>query len=167
MVTYGFEVNVAKGLTDISGVLVGHASDWEALTGCTVILTEAGAVGGVWVGGSATGTEELAALEPGHVAGRVHAVVLSGGSAFGLEAASGVRRYLERQGIGFETSAARVPIVPCAILYDLGLGRPASVPRARWARQRRAPRAAVRSRRAPWEREPGPRSASCSACSRP
>jgi len=114
--------NVTKGLTDIPGILVGHASDHEALTGCTAILTEAGATGGVWVGGSATGTEELAALEPGHVAGRVHAVVLAGGSAFGLEAASGVRRYLERKGVGFETSAARVPIVPCAILYDLGIG---------------------------------------------
>jgi L-aminopeptidase/D-esterase-like protein len=113
-----------RGLTDIPGILVGHASDYDALTGCTVILTGAGAIGGVSVGGSATGTEELAALEPGHVAGRVHAVVLAGGSAFGLEAASGVRRWLERQGIGFETGAARVPIVPCAILYDLGIGRP-------------------------------------------
>ncbi len=112
-----------KGLTDITGILVGHATDREGLTGCTVILAEAGAVGGVSVGGSATGTEELAALEPGHVAGRVHAVVLAGGSAFGLEAASGVRRALERKGVGFETSAARVPIVPCAILYDLGIGR--------------------------------------------
>lgn len=113
-----------NGLTAIPGIRVGHASDLEALTGCTAILTEAGSTGGVSVGGSATGTEELGALEPGHVAGRVHAVVLAGGSAFGLEAASGVRRYLERQGIGFETSAARVPIVPCAILYDLGIGRP-------------------------------------------
>ena len=123
MVTYGLRSNVAKGLTDIPGILVGHASDYDALTGCTAILAEAGAVGGVWVGGSATGTEELAALEPGHVAGRIHAVVLAGGSAFGLEAASGLRRYLERKGVGFDTSAARVPIVPCAILYDLGIGR--------------------------------------------
>jgi L-aminopeptidase/D-esterase-like protein len=112
-----------KGLTDIPGILVGHATDREGLTGCTVILAEAGAAGGVSVGGSATGTEELAALEPGHVAGRVHAVVLAGGSAFGLEAASGVRRALERKGVGLETSAARVPIVPCAILYDLSIGR--------------------------------------------
>ena len=112
-----------KGLTDIPGILVGHASDYDALTGCTAILTEAGAIGGVWVGGSATGSEELATLEPGHVAGRVHAVVLAGGSAFGLETASGVRRHLERKGVGFETSAGRVPIVPCAILYDLGIGR--------------------------------------------
>jgi L-aminopeptidase/D-esterase-like protein len=112
-----------KGLTDIPGILVGHASDTEALTGCTAILTTAGAIGGVSVRGSASGTEELATLEPGHVAGRVHGVVLAGGSAFGLEAASGVRRWLEQRGIGFETSAARVPIFPCAILYDLGIGR--------------------------------------------
>jgi L-aminopeptidase/D-esterase-like protein len=117
-------MKVTKGLTGIEGIRVGHASDLEALTGCTVILAEGGAVGGAWIGGSASGTEELAALDPGHVAGRVHAVVLAGGSAFGLEAASGVRRYLESKGVGFETSAARVPIVPCAILYDLGIGRP-------------------------------------------
>ncbi|HEX8984055.1 MAG TPA: P1 family peptidase [Bryobacteraceae bacterium] len=112
-----------NGLTDIEGVRVGHASDFEALTGCTVVLCEAGAVGGAEVLGSASGTQEVPTLEPGHVAGRVHAVVLAGGSAFGLEAASGVRRYLERKGIGFETGAARVPIVPSAILYDLGIGK--------------------------------------------
>lgn len=112
-----------KGLTGIPGIRVGHASDFDALTGCTVVLTEGGAVGGVAVTGSATGTEELGALEPGHVADRVHAIVLAGGSAFGLEAASGVRRYLEHKGVGFVTSAARVPIVACAILYDLGIGK--------------------------------------------
>lgn len=112
-----------KGLTDIPGIRVGHASDFDALTGCTVILCEAGAVGGASIGGSATGTEEVPALDPGHIADRVHAVVLAGGSAFGLEAASGVRRYLEHKGVGFETGAARVPIVPCAILYDLGIGK--------------------------------------------
>ena len=113
-----------KGLTDIAGIRVGHASDYEALTGCTVILCDGGAVGGVDIRGSATGTEELDALSPGHVAGKVHAVVLAGGSAFGLEAASGVRRYLERQGIGFPTGTARVPIAVGAILYDLGIGKP-------------------------------------------
>jgi len=102
---------------------VGHASDYDALTGCTAILCEEGAVAGADIRGSATGTEEFSVLEPGHVAGRVHAVVLAGGSAFGVEAASGVRRYLERKGIGFETRAARVPIVPCAIIYDLAIGR--------------------------------------------
>jgi L-aminopeptidase/D-esterase-like protein len=113
-----------KGLTDIPGIRVGHVSDFEALTGCTAVLCEAGAAGGAYVSGSATGTEELPVLDAGHVTDRVHAVVLAGGSTFGLEAASGVRRYLEHKGIGFETGAARVPIVPCAILYDLGIGKP-------------------------------------------
>ncbi|HWR53849.1 MAG TPA: P1 family peptidase [Bryobacteraceae bacterium] len=112
-----------KGLTDIPGIRVGHASDYEALTGCTVILCEAGAVAGADIRGSATGTEEFPALEPSHIVDRIHAVVLAGGSAFGLEAASGVRRYLEQKGVGFETGAAKVPIVPCAILYDLGIGK--------------------------------------------
>jgi L-aminopeptidase/D-esterase-like protein len=113
-----------KGLTDIPGIRVGHASDFDALTGCTVVLSEAGAVGGAEIRGSASGTEEFPTLEPGHVAGLVHAVVLAGGSAFGLEAASGVRRYLEHKGVGFPTGAARVPIVPAAILYDLAIGKP-------------------------------------------
>jgi L-aminopeptidase/D-esterase-like protein len=121
-------MKVTNGLTEIEGVRVGHATDREALTGCTVVLAEAGAIAGACIGGSASGTEELAALDPGHVAGRIHAVVLAGGSAFGLEAASGVRRYLERQGVGFETSTGRVPIVPSAILYDLGIGDPSIRP---------------------------------------
>ncbi|MEK7404303.1 MAG: P1 family peptidase [Acidobacteriota bacterium] len=113
-----------SGLTDIAGIRVGHASDYEALTGCTVILCDGGAVAGADIRGSASGTEEFPTMEPGHVTTHVHAVVLAGGSAFGLEAASGVRRYLEQKGVGFETGAARVPIVPCAILYDLGIGKP-------------------------------------------
>ncbi len=112
-----------KGLTDIEGIRVGHASDFEALTGCTVVLCEGGAVAGCDVRGSATGTEEFDLMNPLHVTDRIHAVVLAGGSAFGLEAASGVRRYLERKGIGFQTGVARVPLVPCAILFDLGIGK--------------------------------------------
>lgn len=112
-----------KGLTDITGVLVGHASDYEALTGCTAIIIERGAVAGVDVRGAATGTEELGALSPMHIADRIHAVVFSGGSAFGLEAASGARRFLERKGVGFQTPNARVPLVFGAILYDLGIGK--------------------------------------------
>ena len=112
-----------KGLTDIPGIRVGHVSDFDALTGCTAILCEGGAVGGVDIRGSATGTSEIDVLSPGHVTSRVHAVTLAGGSAFGLEAASGVRRFLEKKGIGFDTGAAKVPIVPCAILYDLGIGK--------------------------------------------
>lgn len=112
-----------KGLTDIAGIRVGHVSDYDALTGCTVILCDGGAVGGVDIRGAATGTGEIDVLRPEHVADRVHAVVLAGGSAFGLEAASGVRRFLEHRGIGFQTGAAVVPIVPCAILYDLAIGK--------------------------------------------
>lgn len=103
---------------------MGHVSDYDALTGCTVILCDGGAVGGVDIRGAATGTEEMDALRPEHVTDRVHAVVLAGGSAFGLEAASGVRRFLEHRGVGFQTGAAVVPIVPCAILYDLAIGKP-------------------------------------------
>lgn len=112
-----------KGLTDIPGIRVGHVSDFGALTGCTAIVCEHGAVGGVDLRGSATGTEEIATLDPGHLTGRIHGIMLAGGSAFGLEAASGLRRWLERKGIGYETGAAKVPIVPAAILYDLGVGR--------------------------------------------
>ena len=112
-----------KGLTDIAGIRVGHASNYDALTGCTVVLCESGAVGGVDIRGSATGTEEIETLRPGHIAGEVHGIVLAGGSAFGLETASGVRRYLEQHGIGFRAGPAVVPIVPCAILFDLGIGK--------------------------------------------
>lgn len=113
-----------KGLTDIPGIRVGHASDFDALTGCTAIICESGAVGGADIRGSATGTAEMDTLSPGHVTERVHGIVLAGGSAFGLEAAAGVRRYLAQYGIGFDTGVARVPIVPSAILFDLGIGKP-------------------------------------------
>ena len=94
----------------------------EACTGCTVILCEAGAVGGVDQRGGAPGTRETDALHPMHLVQQVHAVMLSGGSAFGLDSASGVVRYLEERGVGFDVGVARVPIVPAAILFDLGLG---------------------------------------------
>jgi L-aminopeptidase/D-esterase-like protein len=112
-----------KGLTDIEGIRVGHATDRDAITGCTVILCEQGAVAGADIRGSASGTAEFATLEPGHVTQRIHAVVLAGGSAFGLEAASGVRKYLARKGVGFRIAGAVVPIVPAAILFDLAVGR--------------------------------------------
>src|SRR5579863_5717164 len=112
-----------KGLTDIPGILVGHASDYDGLTGCTVILCESGAVSGGDIRGSATGTEEWDVLNPMHVTERIHAVVFSGGSAFGLEAASGARRHLDHKGIGFQTASGKVPIVVGAILFDLGIGK--------------------------------------------
>jgi L-aminopeptidase/D-esterase-like protein len=112
-----------KGLTDIEGIRVGHASDYDALTGCTVILCEHGAVASADIRGSAAGVSDFAVLEPGHYAEQVHAVVLAGGSAFGLEAATGVRRYLARKGVGLHFAGAIVPIVPSAILFDLAIGR--------------------------------------------
>src|SRR5258708_1407430 len=112
-----------KGLTDVPGILVGHVSDYDGLTGCTAILCEGGAVGGVDVRGSASGTEEFELFNPLHLTERIHAMVLAGGSAFGLEAASGVRRYLEHKGVGFHLSGPPVPLVACAILYDLGIGK--------------------------------------------
>lgn len=112
-----------KGLTDIDGLRVGHVSDFEGVTGCTVVLCGAeGAVAGVDVRSAAVGERELETLRPGHLVDRIHALLLAGGSAYGLEAATGVMRYLEEQGIGFDTGVARVPIVPAAILFDLGVG---------------------------------------------
>jgi L-aminopeptidase/D-esterase-like protein len=113
----------ANAITDVRGIEVGHAQDEGALTGCTVILCRKGAVAGVDVRGGAPGTRETDLLDPVNLVEKVHAVVLAGGSAFGLDAATGVVRYLEEQKIGFNTGAARVPIVPAAILYDLNLGR--------------------------------------------
>lgn len=114
---------MSKGLTDVPGVRVGHSTDLDAVTGCTAILCEAGAVAGVDVRGAATGLEELDVLNPLHLTPHIHGICLSGGSAFGLEATSGVRRWLEKKGVGFPTAYARVPIVPGAILYDLGIGK--------------------------------------------
>ncbi|MFC1923359.1 P1 family peptidase [Chloroflexota bacterium] len=110
-------------ITDIPGISVGHAQDEEALTGCTVILCEDGAIGGVDQRGGAPGTRETDAMHPMHLVNEVHAVVLAGGSAFGLDAATGVVNYLEERGVGFDVRVARVPIVPAAILFDLGIGR--------------------------------------------
>lgn len=112
-----------QGLTAIAGMRVGHASNFDALTGCTAILCDKGAVAGVDIRGSASETSSIDTLQPGHITGQVHAIVLSGGSAFGLEAVSGVRRYLEQQGVGFRVGRAIVPIVPGAILFDLDIGK--------------------------------------------
>jgi len=112
----------AGGLTDVAGLRVGHFTDARRPTGCTVVLAEGGAVGGVDVRGGAPGTRETDLLDPVNSVQQVHAVVLAGGSAFGLEAATGVVRYLEEKGIGFPVGAGKVPIVPAAILYDLGIG---------------------------------------------
>lgn len=115
MVMYG-------AITDVAGVKVGHYTDEKAVTGCTVILCEQGAVAGVDVSGSSPGTRETDLLRSGSLVERVQAVILSGGSAFGLDAAAGAMRYLEERGFGYETSAGRVPIVPAAIIFDLNIG---------------------------------------------
>lgn len=114
--------NKKRSITDVENILVGQVSDSKALTGCTVILCEEGAVCGVDQRGGAPGTRETDLLRPMHMVEKVHAVVLAGGSAFGLDAASGVMRFLEENKYGFDTGFAKVPIVPSAILYDLGLG---------------------------------------------
>lgn len=120
----------------IPGIRIGHASDFRGLTGCTVVLCEGGAVCGVDVRGSAAGTRELAPCLPGHLVDRVHAVFLTGGSAFGLDAAAGVMDYLESRRVGFAAGSFRVPIVPGAVIFDLGLGSGKARPdagMAKWA----------------------------------
>ena len=116
------EPAASKGLTAVAGVKVGHHTLSERPTGCTVILTEAGAVAGVDVRGGAPGTRETDLLDPVNMVQKVHGIVLSGGSAFGLDAAGGVMRWLEERGVGFDVGIAKVPIVPAAILFDLGIG---------------------------------------------
>lgn len=119
-----------KGLTDIEGIRVGHVSDYEAATGCTVVLCEQGAVGGLEMRGSATSTRATDAFHPNHLVEEVHGVVFAGGSAFGLEAVTGVMRYLERRRVGFHTGVARVPIVAGAILFDLAMASGSARPTA-------------------------------------
>ena len=109
-------------ITDVAGIKVGHFTDNRRPTGCTVILCEDGATGGVDVRGSAPGTRETDLLDPKNLVQQVHAIVLSGGSAFGLETATGVVRWLEERGIGYDVGVAKVPIVPAAILFDLTVG---------------------------------------------
>jgi L-aminopeptidase/D-esterase-like protein len=109
-------------ITDVAGIKVGHFTDSRRPTGCTVVLCEKGAVTGVDVRGSGPGTRETDLLDPINHVEHAHAILLSGGSAFGLDAAGGVMRYLEERGVGYLTPFARVPIVPAAILFDLRLG---------------------------------------------
>lgn len=108
--------------TDIEGIKVGHAQNMEAATGCTVVLCEEGAAAGVDVRGGAPGTRETDLLNPVNLVEKIHAVILCGGSAFGLDAASGVMQYLEERGIGFDVQVTKVPIVCGAVLFDLAIG---------------------------------------------
>ncbi len=111
-------------IVDVAGLSVGHFTDARRPTGCTVVLVPEGATGGVDVRGAAPGTRETELLSPLNTVEQVHAVLLSGGSAFGLDAAGGVMRWLEERGIGVPVGPARVPIVPAAILFDLWIGDP-------------------------------------------
>ncbi len=108
--------------TDIDGIKVGHAHNLEAGTGCTVVISENGATAGIDVRGGAPGTRESDLLNPVNLVEKIHAVVLSGGSAFGLDAASGVMQYLEERDVGFDVQVTRVPIVCGAVLFDLAVG---------------------------------------------
>jgi L-aminopeptidase/D-esterase-like protein len=118
-------------LRDVPGLRIGHWTDATGLTGCTVVLApDSGAVAGVDVRGSAPGTRETDLLRPTALVERIHAICLAGGSAFGLAAADGVMRRLAERGIGFATGVRPVPIVPAAILFDLGVGDPMAVPDA-------------------------------------
>lgn len=109
-------------LTAIEGITVGHATNTDARTGCTVILCPLGATAGVDVRGAAPGTRETDALRSGRLVQKAHAVLLTGGSAFGLDAAGGVVQYLEERNVGFPAGPVRVPIVPAAVIFDLRVG---------------------------------------------
>jgi L-aminopeptidase/D-esterase-like protein len=111
-----------NAITDVPGIEVGHASDFKALTGCTVVLFGEGAIGGVDIRGAATGTRQIDALNPIHIVDKIHALLLTGGSSFGLDAAGGVMTYLEERGKGFDVVTTKVPIVPTAVIFDLGIG---------------------------------------------
>lgn len=115
-------------ITRVQGVRVGHWTDRAGATGCTVVIPPPGTVGSGEVRGGAPGTRETDLLRPGMLVQEVHAVLLTGGSAFGLAAADGVMRWLEERGIGFDAQLARVPIVPAAVVFDLAVGDPKARP---------------------------------------
>lgn len=111
-------------IVDVPGIKAGHWQDNDAKTGCTVVLCNQGAVCGVDSSGGAPGTRETDCLKPENLIEKVHAVLLTGGSAYGLAAADGVMRYCEERDIGFDVQVAKVPIVPAAVLFDLSVGNP-------------------------------------------
>ncbi len=115
-------MNRHNTITDVPGITVGHASDFMALTGCTVVLCEEGAIGAVDIRGTAAGTRQMDPLTPLHLVDKIQAVLLAGGSAFGLDAAGGVMAYLEERGKGFDAVKTKIPHVPTAVIFDLGIG---------------------------------------------
>lgn len=116
------ELHDAGSITRVQGIEVGHHTDTRRPTGCTVVMARAGAVGGVDVRGAAPGTRETDLLHPTNLVEQVHAVLLAGGSAWGLDAASGAVRWLEEHDVGLDVLHARLPLVPAAVLFDLGVG---------------------------------------------
>ncbi len=112
----------SSAITDVGGIEVGHCTDSRRPTGCSVVIARAGAVAGVDVRGAAPGTRETDLLHPSNLVDRVHAILLAGGSAWGLDAAAGVMQWLEEQGIGLDVKYGLVPIVPAAVLFDLPVG---------------------------------------------
>lgn len=119
---------MSSSITDVDGILVGHAQNIEAGTGCTVLIIEKGAVAGVDVRGGAPGTRETDLLDPVNMVQKIHAIYLTGGSAFGLEGACGVMHFLEEKGVGFDTGSVKVPIVTGAVIFDLNIGDPSIRP---------------------------------------
>jgi len=111
-----------RAITDVLGIKVGHASNFKALTGCTVILCEEGATGAIDIRGTAAGTRQIDALTHLHLVDKIHAILLAGGSAFGLDAAGGAMAFLEERGKGFDVTKTRIPIVPTAVIFDFGIG---------------------------------------------
>jgi L-aminopeptidase/D-esterase-like protein len=114
----------SRSICNVPGIRVGHAQDETARTGCTVVIPDGGAVGGVDVRGSSPGTREVELLKPVRNVEKIHAILLTGGSAFGLNAAGGVQAYLEEQGIGYDVGVARIPLVSAAVIFDLFVGDP-------------------------------------------
>lgn len=127
------EINKLKGmkeipLGEINGIRVGHSENMEGATGCTAVLFEKGAVAGVDIRGGAPGTRETDLLKSENLVDTVHGILLTGGSAYGLDAAAGIMAYLEEENVGFDVGVGKVPIVPGAVLFDLPLGDPKARP---------------------------------------
>ena len=122
MSIFTFPAGEAGSITRVAGIEVGHFTDSRRPTGCTVVMARAGAVGGVDVRGAAPGTRETDLLDPCNLVEKIHAIVLAGGSAWGLEAATGAVRWLEEQGVGLDVGVGRLPLVPAAVLFDLLVG---------------------------------------------
>ena len=117
-----FPAGDAGSITRVAGIEVGHFTDTRRPTGCTVVMAREGAVAGVDVRGAAPGTRETDLLHPSNLVDKVHAIMLAGGSAWGLEAATGAVRWLEERGVGLDVAVGRLPIVPAAVLFDLLVG---------------------------------------------